>query len=109
MFRSKWEVEDTFFGAILGAILGVFIDILPIHYITLIIFFFLLFPMALRKAESISRSIVIFVIIVTTLWISLLVYDLNVQSIIDLDKGLVFVVIFLGWLLSLSIRLYRPR
>jgi len=109
MLSSKWEVEDTFFGAILGAILGIFIDKLPIHYVTLIIFFFVLFPMTLRKAESISRYVVTSVIVINALWIALLVYDLNAQSIIALDKGLVFVVIFLGWLLSLSIRLYKAR
>lgn len=101
---TSWQVEDTFFGAILGAILGTFIDKLPIQYVTIIIFYFVLFPMTLRKAEAVSRYALIIAVVFHTIWISLLVYDLDAQSIITIGNGLVFVVIFLGWLISLAIR-----
>ena len=100
-----WEVEDTFFGAILGATLGVFIDKLPIHYITLIVFFFILFPRLLRKAETLSRYSLVAAVTVSIIWMLLLVYDLDVQRIISFEKSSVFLVIFFGWLMSLSIRL----
>jgi hypothetical protein len=76
-FSPKWEVEDTFFGAILGAMLGILIDRLPIHYVTVIVFFFVIFPMTLRKAESISRYALTSAIVCNVLWIALLVYDLT--------------------------------
>lgn len=102
---AYWEVEDTFFGAILGAILGVFVDKLPIQYTTLMVFFFILFPMLLRKAEALSRYSLVTAITISTIWMLLLVYDLNSQSIIPFEKSSVFLVIFFGWLMSLSIRI----
>lgn len=40
---SYWQVEDTIFGAILGAFLGTFIAALPTFHIILLVFFYLLF------------------------------------------------------------------
>lgn len=102
---AYWEVEDTFFGAILGATLGVMIDQLPVHYIALIVFFFILFPRLLRKAEMLSIHSLAAAITISTIWMLLFVYDLDIQNIISFEKSSVFLVIFFGWLTSLSTRL----
>jgi len=105
-----WEVEDTFFGAILGAFIGTFMDKLPALYVTLIIFFIILFPMSMRKAEYISKYASVLIIVFNIIWMSLFVYDLNTNSIMSLDKGLILVLIFLGWLVSISARsIFRAR
>jgi hypothetical protein len=99
-----WEVEDTFFGAILGAFVGTIIDILPAEYLVLIIFFIMLFPMSMRKAEQISRHALLLVMILNILWMWLFVYALNDSAIMTLDKGFILLLIFLGWLVSISAR-----
>lgn len=99
-----WEVEDTFFGAILGAFVGTIIDRLTAEYLVLIIFFIVLFPMTMRKAEQISRYASILVIIINIIWMSLFVYALNDTAIMTLDKGFILLLIFLGWLVSISAR-----
>lgn len=110
MKLTFWEVEDTFFGAILGAFIGTFIDKLPALYVVLIIFFIVLFPMSMRKAEFISRYASILVMIVNIIWMFLFVYDLNANAIMTLDKGFILVLIFLGWLVSISARsIFRLR
>lgn len=110
MKLTFWEVEDTFFGAILGAFIGTFMDKLPALYVTLIIFFIILFPMSMRKAEYISKYASVLIIVFNIIWMSLFVYDLNTNSIMSLDKGLILVLIFLGWLVSISARsIFRAR
>lgn len=101
---SSWQLEDTFFGAILGAVLGIFIDKLPIWYIAIMILYFIIFPLTLRKAEAHSKNAYTIVIIALSTWITFLVFDLHNQNIIPMSKGLVFVVIVLGWIASLTLR-----
>ena len=96
----KWEVEDTFFGAILGAFLGTFIQNLPREHIFLVILFFVLFPPVLRKAESISVSAVLIYCIGSVLWILIFASDLVGKNIITFDQGFAIVAIFSGWTLT---------
>lgn len=102
---TNWGVEDTFFGAILGAVLGVFVDKIPIQYITLIIFFFILFPKVLKKSESFSKYSLGASVMLSIIWMLLLTYDLVTQGIISFEESLLFLMIFAGWLVSLFTRL----
>jgi hypothetical protein len=99
---SYWQVEDTIFGAILGAFLGTFIAALPTVHIILLVFFFILFPAILKKAESLSHLALLLAGLVSLLWIILFVFDLQSQTLIAWDKGIVMIIIFLGWLIAKS-------
>ena len=104
--NSFFSIEDTFFGAILGAILGVFVERLSWEYVALLIGFFVVFPLILRRVERISRRFQTLIFLLGFGWMSVLMLDLNFQSLIPFfNNGLIFLGIFLGWLVSLFTRL----
>ncbi|MDQ2694338.1 MAG: hypothetical protein M3Z21_02975 [Pseudomonadota bacterium] len=104
-----WQVEDTFFGAILGAFLGTFFGNLSILDITFVIIFFILFPAVLRKAEKLSIHALVLASFCSLLWIVLFVYDLYRQSTISVEKGIALIIIFLGWMISTNFRIKVPQ
>lgn len=101
----SWEIEDTFFGAILGAFLGTFIDSLPITSILMLVCFFILFPVILRKTYIYPKYALVIANLFHVLWIILFVYDLHEKKIISLEKGAVLIIIFIGWIISKNLRL----
>lgn len=102
--KSFWDIEDTFFGAILGAFIGTLIDKLPFTHVILLVLFMVLFPMALRKANSISKHAFTLSVICSILWMCIYVYELNVSMVASLDKGMILLIIFIGWLASITMR-----
>lgn len=98
MQNLSWDVEDTFFGALLGAYLGTFADSLSVINVILLILFFILFPAVLRKYSS--SDIVIALNLGIVFWIILFTFNLYKQGIIIPEKGYVLIIIFLGWLVS---------
>jgi TRAP-type C4-dicarboxylate transport system permease small subunit len=102
--RNFWDVEDAFFGALLGAFMGTLIDKLSLTHTILFIFFVILFPLSIRKALAISNHVFVLVIILSILWMSIYVYELSSSLITNLDKGITLLVLFIGWLISIIIR-----
>lgn len=102
--KSFWDVEDAFFGAILGAFIGTLIDKLPFAYIVVFIFFIALFPIALRKSGKISKFTFVLTIILSIIWMVVYVYELSEIDVVDLDKGMILLTIFIGWLASITMR-----
>jgi hypothetical protein len=96
----KWEVEDTFFGAILGAFLGTFIQQVPSAHVALLVLFFVVFPLVLRKAERISPKAVIFSCVAAIAWIVGFAFDLMQQGIFHDAEAFTVAVIFSGWMLT---------
>jgi len=102
--KSFWDVEDAFFGAILGAFIGTLIDKIPLTHIIPFIFFIALFPIALRKAESISKYSFVLAIIFSIIWMSIYVYELGEVKVATYSKGMILLIIFIGWLSSITMR-----
>lgn len=88
MKTSFWGIEDTFFGAILGAFIGIFIKDLLLGHAILIILFIVLFPLTLRKAEKIAKNALILALLINILWIVGFTYELHSSSVMELDKVL---------------------
>lgn len=101
---SLWDVEDNFFGAIVGAFIGILIDKLLLEDVILIMLYIVLFPMTLRRASQMSKYAFITAIILSILWMMIYVYKLSQGNVVELEKGLMLVVIFIGWLVSISMR-----
>lgn len=96
----KWEVEDTFFGAILGAFLGTFIQKVPLEYVLLLVLFFIVFPLVLRKAEAINPKAVIFSCVAGIGWLLVFSFDLIHQGVFKEAEAFTVVLIFAGWMLT---------
>jgi hypothetical protein len=60
--------------------------------------------MALRKSGSISKKAITFSIIFSIFWLFIYIYELSYSSVITLDKGLVLILIFIGWLVPITMR-----
>ena len=97
-----WNMEDAFFGAILGVVLGDLWKNLSLEYIFIIIAFFVLFPMTLRRSEKqLGKTGILAAMLVGILWVVLLIIFLDSKSIVLLEEGgLRFMVVFLGWQVS---------
>jgi len=99
MENSAWQIEDTFFGALLGAFLGTFIDSLSLWDVILLIGFSALFPALFRKYSTVIKSSNVLSVSVG-LWIGLFAFNLYSQKILSDDKALVLVVLLVVWFIS---------
>ena len=107
--KEYWNIEDTFFGAIFGAFLGVVIDEISVEYVVLLIIFFILFPVVIRKAELFAKNIWFLVGLCCIAWVTLFFYELSNEQLISTDQFVVFIVVFMGWLISLASRVMFRR
>lgn len=103
----KWEVEDTFFGAILGAFLGTFIQQVPIAHVGLLVIFFVVFPLVLRKAEKIGPKAIILACLAAIAWIVGFAFELIQQGVFHDAEAFTVGVIFSGWMLTASAKAIR--
>lgn len=106
----EWEIEDTFFGAFLGALLGILVDKLPLIHIVLLISFFVLLPSILRKADQYSKHVLVAANVGSIIWIILFIVELNNKDIeIFEEGGVILGIIFTGWLISKNIKFASIR
>lgn len=98
--KSAWQIEDTFFGAILGAFFGIFIEDLSVTHVILAIVFFGFFPRMLSKAEAFHKSGSFPLLIGCIAWVVVFAYDLLGQTVINAQQSYTLILIFVGWMLS---------
>lgn len=108
--RSTYlNIEDVLFGAILGAYLGTFVNVLTELYVLVIVAFFVLFPFFLRRFEVGTKyALVAFSLISVIVLVLMLRYFQRSNLLTDIQST-AFLIIFVGWLVSINARSYYVR
>lgn len=106
-YDSFQNISETFFGAILGAWLGLTIEGLGIYhsvFISLIVAFFIILPWVLMKVERLETPYVILALIWAFSWPLLFFWQLHIENVVQFETGIGFLIIFFGWILSITSR-----
>lgn len=105
---SYINIEDVLFSAIIGAYLSTFIDKLDYYYILVLIIFFVMFPFSLKYFEHKSKYLLVTITLIGLLVLTIFTYHLVNINVIDNKNFINFIVVFLGWVISINMRLFIP-
>jgi len=101
---SYLNIEDVLFGAIIGAFLGTFIGELTEFYIFTLVIIFVIFPVLLKYIEGRSKYALTSSSLFGVLLFWILLRILINKGFISEQKSASFLIIFLGWVISINLR-----